>query len=46
MRWKLVTFFVGGVVGLLLSQGVQSMIDAGAASKMRRSIGDGNLLGT
>src|SRR5215213_6586258 len=40
MRWKLVTFFVGGIVGFLLSQAVQSMIDAGAASKMRRSIGN------
>lgn len=41
MRWKgVVTFLVGGVVGFLLSQGAQSMIDAGTASKMKRSIGN------
>jgi Type II secretion system (T2SS), protein G len=40
MRWKLLAFLVGGVFGFLLSQAAQSMIDAGAASKMKRSIGD------
>lgn len=41
MRWKMVvTFLLGGVVGFLLSEGIQSMIDAGAASKMKRSIGN------
>lgn len=41
MKWKtVITFFVGGVVGFLLSQAAQSMIDAGAASKMKRSIGN------
>lgn len=40
MQWKIVvTFFVGGIVGFLLSQGAQSLIDAGAASKMKHSIG-------
>lgn len=40
MRWKsVVTFLVGGVAGFLLSQAAQSLIDAGAASKMKRSIG-------
>lgn len=42
MKWKhVITFFFGGVVGFLLSQGVQSMLDAGAASKMKRSIANG-----
>ena len=41
MKWKnVITFFVGGVVGFLLSQAAQSMIDAGQASKMKRSIGN------
>lgn len=41
MKWKVVmVFFVGGVVGFLLSQAAQSMIDGGAASKMKRSIGN------
>ena len=40
MKWKaVVVFFVGGVVGFLLSQAAQSLIDAAAASKMKRSIG-------
>src|SRR3954447_22876928 len=40
-RWKTVVgFFVGGVVCFLLSQAAQSMLGAGAASKMKRSIGN------
>ena len=45
MRSKLVgAFLIGGVVGFLLSQAAQSLIDAGAASKMKHSIGNGDQL--
>src|SRR4051794_33296604 len=41
MTWKgVITFFVGGVAGFLLSHAAQSMIDAGAASKMKHSVGN------
>jgi hypothetical protein len=41
MKWRsVITFFIGGVAGFLLSQGAQSVIDAGTASKMKRSIGN------
>jgi len=39
-RKNVIMFFLGGVVGFMLSQGTQSMLDAGAASKMKRSIGN------
>jgi hypothetical protein len=41
MRRKIVvTFLIGGVVGFLISQAAQSLIDVGAASKMKHSIGN------
>lgn len=40
MRWRIaITFLVGGLVGFLLAQAAQSMLDAGRASKRKRSIG-------
>jgi hypothetical protein len=41
MRWKTgVVFFVGGVVGFVLSQSMQAMLDGYKASAIKRSIGD------
>lgn len=40
-RWKTVlAFVIGGVLGFLLSQTMQSMLDASTASKIKRSMGD------
>src|SRR4051794_19406841 len=41
MRLKIVVAFLAGVViGALIAQSAQSVLDAGEASKMRRSIGN------